>query len=114
MIDRTYFSQNDDPHAATPGAMERCLRDMLATLVGLAIAHGSPVLADRLKASIRRHGSARLTAAWLKMVEDAASGGLPARGRPRDRHVVPADGARYLRRRGVATVGELVAYWAGR
>jgi hypothetical protein len=50
VIDRSCFRQDDDPHAATPGAMERYLRDMLATLVWLAIEHSSPVLADHLKA----------------------------------------------------------------
>jgi hypothetical protein len=67
VIARTYYDPNEDPHAATPGAMERYLRDMLAVLVDLAIEHGSPVLADHLKASIKKHGSARLTAVSLKM-----------------------------------------------
>lgn len=111
VIARTYFNEDDDPHAATPGAMERYLRDMLATLVGLAIEHGSPVLADHLKASIRKHGSARLTTASLKMVEDAAR---LAVSRPAASHGIgmwfrPMV-ARYLKLRGIATLGDLVAY----
>ncbi|WP_147309894.1 hypothetical protein [Paraburkholderia sp. BL6669N2] len=39
----------------------------------LAIKHGSPVLADHLKASARAHGSARLMSVSLKMVEQAAA-----------------------------------------
>jgi GNAT superfamily N-acetyltransferase len=102
VIARTYFSQDDDPHAAMPGAMERYLRDMLATLVALAIEHGSPVLADHLKASIRKHGSARLTAASLKMVEDAARLAVsrPAAGHGIGMWFRPMV-ARYLKRRGV-------------
>lgn len=111
VIARTYFNEDDDPHAATPGTMERYLRDMLATLVGLAIEHGSPVLADHLKASIRKHGSARLTTASLKMVEDAAR---LAVSQPAASHGIgmwfrPMV-ARYLKQRAVATVADLVAY----
>ncbi|MBN3808544.1 site-specific integrase [Paraburkholderia sp. Ac-20347] len=111
VIARTYFNEDDDPHAATPGAMERYLRDMLAALVALAIEHGSPVLADHLKASIRKHGSAKLTAASLKMVEDAAR---LAVAKPAAAHGIgmwfrPMV-ARYLKARGVATLSDLVAY----
>ncbi|WP_430233312.1 phage integrase family protein [Paraburkholderia tropica] len=111
IIARTYFNEDDDPHAATPGTMERYLRDMLATLVAMAIEHGSPVLADHLKASIRKHGSARLTAATLKMVEEAAR---LAVAKPASMHGIgmwfrPMV-ARYLKARGVATLGDLVAY----
>ncbi|MBB3261282.1 site-specific integrase [Paraburkholderia sp. WP4_3_2] len=111
VIARTYFNEDDDPHAATPGAMERYLRDMLATLVDMAIEYGSPVLADHLKASIKKHGSARLTAASLKMVEEAAR---LAVSQPAAAHGIgmwfrPMV-ARYLKARGVATIGDLVAY----
>src|SRR5580698_4256139 len=71
-IARMYFDPDEDPHAATPSGMERYLREMLDALVALAIEHGSPVLASHLKGSLRKHGSAKLTAVTLKMVEDAA------------------------------------------
>jgi integrase len=71
-IARTYFDSDDDEFASTPAAMERYLREMHDTLVKLAIEHGSSVLADHLRASIKRHGSARLAAESLKMVEAAA------------------------------------------
>lgn len=91
--------------------MERYLRNMLTTLVELAIEYGSPVLTDHLKASIRKHGSARLTAASLKIVEDAA---LMAVFRPAAGHGIGVwfqpMVARYLTQRSVATVGELAAY----
>ncbi len=91
--------------------MERYLRDMLSTLVDMAIEHGSPVLADHLKASIRKHGSARLTAASLKMVEDAARLAVsqPAAGHGIGLWFRPMV-ARYLKARGVATIGDLVEY----
>jgi len=53
VIARTYYDPDADPHAATPGAMERHLARILDTLVQLAIAHGSAVLADHLRASIK-------------------------------------------------------------
>ncbi|QGZ66956.1 phage integrase family protein [Paraburkholderia acidisoli] len=111
VIARTYFNEDYDPHAATPGATERYLRDMLATLVELAIDHGSPVLADHLKASIRRHGSARLTAVSLKMVEDAArlAAARPAAGHGIGMWFRPLV-TRYLHMRGVSTLENLVAY----
>ncbi|WP_097191015.1 hypothetical protein [Caballeronia arationis] len=56
MIARTYYDPDEDSHAATPGAMERHVGKMLDTLVQLAIAHGSSVLADHLPASIKQHG----------------------------------------------------------
>ncbi|MCX5544687.1 site-specific integrase [Paraburkholderia sp. CNPSo 3076] len=110
-IARTYYDSDEDPHAATPGAMERYLRDMLATLVDLAIEHGSPVLADHLKASIKKHGSARLTAGSLKMVEEAArlAVATPAAAHGIGMWFRPMV-ARYLKGRGVATLGDLVAY----
>jgi hypothetical protein len=52
--------------------------------VQLALLHGSPVLADHLKASIRQHGSAKLTAVTLRMVEQASTlaAAVPAAGHP--------------------------------
>jgi hypothetical protein len=45
---------------------------MFDTIVKHTLEHGSPVLVDHLKTSIRRHGSAGLTTVSLKMVEQAA------------------------------------------
>ncbi|WP_246258025.1 phage integrase family protein [Pararobbsia alpina] len=67
-----YFDPYDDTFASTPAAMEHYLREMHDALVKLAIEHGSSVLADHLRASIKRHGSARLAAVSLKMVGAAA------------------------------------------
>ncbi|WP_321810236.1 MULTISPECIES: phage integrase family protein [unclassified Burkholderia] len=47
------------------------MRDMQADLVALALEHGSPVLAEHLKASAKKHGSAKLDDASLKIVEQA-------------------------------------------
>ena len=66
-ISRRYF----DPEAA-PHALKRYLRTMRDDLVHLATLHGTSVLADHLKASIRNHGSAQLTAVTLRMVEQAS------------------------------------------
>jgi integrase/recombinase XerD len=71
-IARLYFDPDTAPHAASADALERYLRTMRDDLVQLALLHGSPVLADRLKASIRQHDSAKLTAVTLKMVEAAS------------------------------------------
>ncbi|MBU6486195.1 MAG: site-specific integrase [Burkholderiales bacterium] len=71
-IARLYFSEDDNGDPPTAANAERYLRDMQADLVALAIEHGSSVLADHLKASTKKHGSARLTAVTLKMVEEAA------------------------------------------
>jgi hypothetical protein len=54
-----------------PGAMERHLARMLDTLVQLAIAHGSTVLADHLRASIRQHGQPKLTTVIFRMMTQA-------------------------------------------
>ncbi|SAL00402.1 integrase [Caballeronia arationis] len=72
VIARIYYDSDADPHAATPGAMERHLGKMLDTLVALAIAHGSSVLADHLRASIKQHGQPKLTAVTFRMVTEAA------------------------------------------
>ncbi|RAR48268.1 site-specific recombinase XerD [Paraburkholderia unamae] len=110
-IARTYYDSNGDVHAATPDAMERYLRDMLATLFDLAIGHGSSVLADHLTASIRQHGSGRLTAGSLKLVEEAA---LLAVTTPAASHGIGMwfrpMGARYLKGRSIATPGDLAGY----
>ncbi|CAE6862620.1 Tyrosine recombinase XerC [Paraburkholderia aspalathi] len=71
-IARLYYDPDVAPHAATPETMAHFLRTMRDELVQLALLHGSPVLADHLKNSIRKHGSAKLTAMSLRMVEDAS------------------------------------------
>jgi len=111
VIARTYYDPDDDPHAATPGAMERHLTTMLDALVALALAHGSTALADHLRASIRQHGRPLLTAVTFRMVTDAAQlAALP----PRPDHPIGAwlrpGVARRLKGEGIATLGELVAF----
>ncbi|MFM0617473.1 phage integrase family protein [Paraburkholderia nemoris] len=71
-IARLYFSEDENGEPPTAAGVERYLRGMQADLVELAIQHGSPVLAEHLKASTKKHGSARLSAISLKMVEEAA------------------------------------------
>ncbi|KAA0178787.1 tyrosine-type recombinase/integrase [Cupriavidus gilardii] len=93
---------------------ERFLRTMRDELVRLAILHGSQVLADHLRASIGRHGSARLGPASLRMVEDAAR---LARAAPRAEHAVrlwlrPLVADR-LTAAGIATLADL-AQWINR
>jgi integrase len=110
-IARLYFTEDEDGHEPTPGWVESYLRRMQADLVGLAIEHGSPVLADHLKQSARRHGSARLTAVSLKMVEQAASLAI---ARPAPDHGVgmwfrPLVALR-LKEAGIDTLGKLVAF----
>jgi hypothetical protein len=102
-IARLYYDPKLAPHAATPEAMDRYLRTMRDELVQLALLHGSPVLAGHLKASVRQHGSAKLTAVTLRMVEQASTlaAAVPAAdraaaGRGGDR---PAGGARRLLQR---------------
>jgi hypothetical protein len=60
---------------------------MLDTLVQLAIAHGSTVLADHLRASIRRHGQPKLTTVTLRMVTEA---GQLAAAPPHPDHAIGA------------------------
>jgi integrase len=111
VIARTYYSTDEDVHASTPGAMDRYLRVMLDTLVKLAIEHGSPVLADHLKTSIRRHGSARLTAVSLKMVEQAAqiAAAVPAANHGVGMWFRPMV-SRYLREQQITTLGDLIHF----
>jgi len=83
-IARLYFDPDTAPHAAGADALERYLRTMRDDLVHLATLHGSSVLADHLKASIRNHGSAKLTAVTLRMGEQASrlAAGAPAGSHP--------------------------------
>ncbi|CAL8481702.1 phage integrase family protein [Caballeronia sp. S22] len=111
VIARTYYDPDEDPHAATPGAMERHLNTMLDALVALALAHGSTALADHLRASIRQHGRPLLTAVTFRMVADAAQ---LAAAPPHADHPIGAwlrpRVARRLKGEGLATLGELVAF----
>ncbi|MGY6164160.1 phage integrase family protein [Paraburkholderia strydomiana] len=110
-IARLYFDPEHAPHAASSEAMERYLRTMRDDLVQLALLHGSPVLADHLKASIRQHGNARLTAMTLRMVEQAST---LAAAVPIATHLVqlwfrPLVAQR-LSAEGISTLGALVEY----
>ena len=111
VIARTYYDPDADSHAATPGAMDRHLARMLDTLVQLAIAHGSTVLADHLRASIKQHGQPKLTAVTFRMVTEAAQ---LAAASPHPDHAIGAwlrpRVARRLKGEGITTLGELVAF----
>jgi integrase len=113
-IARRYYDADDPdqaPHAATPEAMARYLGAMRDELVRLALINGSSVLAEHLKTSIRKHGSARLTAVSLRMVEQAAQ---LAAATPSPAHGVglwfrPLVAQR-LTAEGITTLQELVDY----
>ncbi|MGF6641689.1 hypothetical protein [Paraburkholderia sp. MM6662-R1] len=92
-IPRLYFDP-EAPPAASSEAIERYLKPMRADLVRLALLHGSSVLADHLEQSIRRHGSAKLTAVGLRMVEQASK---PAAATPAAAHAVGLKSGRSLR-----------------
>ncbi|WP_454875408.1 phage integrase family protein [Paraburkholderia xenovorans] len=114
-IARLYFTEDEDGNAPTAGWVDAYLRRMQAVLVELALEHGSPVLADYLKASAKAHGSARLTAVSLKMVEQAA--GL-AVAQPQLDHGVgmwfrPLVAQR-LKAENIATLGDLIDFCNGR
>ncbi len=108
---RLYYDAESAPHAATPGAMADYLRAMRDELVRLAILNGSRVLADHLKDSIRKHGSAKLTVVSLRMVEQAAQ---LAVGTPRPSHGVGLWFRPLIARRlideGILTLAELIGY----
>lgn len=111
VVARSRYDPDENAHAASPGAMERHLNTMLDTLVPLALAHGSTVLADHLRASIRQHGRPKLTSVTFRTVTDAAQ---LAAARPHLDHAISAwlrpRVARRLKVEGVATLGELVAF----
>ncbi|MGF6637436.1 phage integrase family protein, partial [Paraburkholderia sp. MM6662-R1] len=114
-IARLYFTEDEDGNAPTAAWADGYLRRMQADLVSLAVEHGSPVLADHLKASAKAHGSARLTAVTLKMVEQAAT---LAVAQPQPDHGVgmwfrPLVAQR-LKAEGIATLGDLIDFCNGR
>ena len=114
VIANRYYDPDDrevSPQAASADAMERFLRAMLDDLVQLALRNGSAALAAHLKASIKQHGSAKLTAVTLRMVEQASA--LAAAAPAADHHVGlwlrPLVTQRLTAER-ITTLGELVAY----
>lgn len=106
-----YYDPDTTPYEDDSAALERHLKTMRDDLVHLALLNGSSALAEHLKTSIRQHGSARLTAVSLKMVEAAAKLATAA---PVPTHAVglwfrpPI--ARRLAGEGIATLGELIAF----
>jgi integrase len=114
VIAHRYYDPDDreiSPQAVSADAMERFLRAMLDDLVQLGLRHGSAALAAHLKASIKQHGSAKLTAVTLRMVEQASV--LAAASPAADHHVGlwlrPLVTKRLTAER-ITTLGELVAY----
>ncbi|MFL9922570.1 site-specific integrase [Paraburkholderia fungorum] len=110
-IARLYYDPERSTHAASADAMERFLCTMRDDLVHLALLHGSSVLADYLKASIRQHGSAKLTAVTLRMVEQASTlaAAVPVVTHPVHLWFRPLI-ARRLGGEGISTLGALVDY----
>lgn len=109
-IARLYFNDDDEGNAPTGAGVERYLRAMHDDLVQLAIDHGSSVLADHLKTSLRKHGSAKLTALTLKMVEQASTLAIAA---PAADHGIgmwfKPMLAQYLKPQGIKTLRDLIA-----
>lgn len=110
-IGRLYLGEDENGDPLTATAVECRMRDMQADLVALALEYGSPVLAEHLKASAKKHGSARLAAVSLKMVEQAAQ---LAVAQPEATHAVgmwfrPLVAVR-LKSRHIATLADLVAF----
>lgn len=110
-IARLYFDSDTTSYLEEPELLDRFLRTMRDDLVQLAILHGSPVLADHLRASIAKHGSARLARASLQMVEQASKLAI---AEPLADHAVglwlrPLI-ARHLTASGIGTLGDLVAF----
>ncbi|MDR5777721.1 MULTISPECIES: site-specific integrase [unclassified Caballeronia] len=110
-IARLYYDVERSPHAASAETTERYLRQMRDDLVSLALKHGSSVLADHLKASIKQHGSARLTAMTLRMVEQASTlaAATPTLAHPVELWFRPLI-ARRLIGEGITTLGALIEY----
>ncbi|MGV7241675.1 phage integrase family protein [Caballeronia sp. M23-90] len=114
VIAHRYYDPDDrkvSPQAVSTDAMERFLRNMLEDLVQLALRNGSAALAAHLKASIKQHGSAKLTAVTLRMVEQAST--LAAASPSADHHVglwLRPLVTKRLTAEQITTLGELVAY----
>ncbi|WP_408295717.1 phage integrase family protein, partial [Paraburkholderia sp. RL17-373-BIF-A] len=110
-IARLYYDPERSPHAASVDAMERFLVTMRDDLVHLALLHGSSVLAEHLKASIKQHGSAKLTAMTLRMVEQASTlaAAVPLATHPVHLWFRPLIAQR-LTREGIGTLGALITY----
>ncbi|CAL8480929.1 phage integrase family protein [Caballeronia sp. S22] len=110
-IARLYYDPERSPHAASADAMERFLGTMRDDLVHLALLHGSSVLADHLKASIKQHGSAKLTAMTLRMVEQASTlaAAVPLVTHPVHLWFRPLIAQR-LNGEGIGTLGALIDY----
>jgi Phage integrase protein len=91
--------------------MERHLARMLDTLVQLAIAHGSTVLADHLRGSINQHGQQKLTTVTFRMVTEAArSAAAPLHPDHAIGALLRPRAARRLKGERITTLGELVAF----
>src|SRR5471030_3317929 len=114
VIAHRYYDPDDrevSPQAVTADAMERFLRTMLDDLVQLALRNGSAALATHLKASIKQHGSAKLTAVTLRMVEQAST--LAAAAPSLEHHVglwFRPLVAKRLSGEGIHTLGQLVEF----
>jgi hypothetical protein len=110
-IARRYFDSDSTPHARTPETLDRYLRTMLDDLVQLALRSGSAALASHLKASIKQHGSAKLTAVTLRMVEQAST--LAAAAPSPDHHVglwLRPLVTKRLTGEGIDTLGQLIDF----
>jgi integrase len=110
-IARLYYDPERSPHAVSAEATERYLTTMRDDLVHLALLHGSSALADHLKASIRQHGSAKLTAVTLRMVEQASTlaAAVPLTTHPVHLWFRPLIAQR-LSGEGIGTLGALIDY----
>ena len=110
-IARLYYDPERSPHAVSADAMERFLGTMRDDLVHLALLHGSSVLAEHLKASIKQHGSAKLTAMTLRMVEQASTlaAAVPLVTHPVHLWFRPLIAQR-LSGEGIVTLGALIDY----
>ncbi|WP_311767237.1 IS1096 element passenger TnpR family protein [Burkholderia stagnalis] len=110
-IARRFYDVEDSAVPAEADSVERHLATMRDALVRLALLNGSAALADHLRASMRQHGEAKLTALTLRMVEDAAklAAAAPAADHALALWFRPLV-AQHLVGEGIATLGELIAY----
>lgn len=110
-IARRFYDVEDSAVPAEADAVERHLMTMRDELVRLALLNGSASLADHLRASMRQHGEAKLTALTLRMVEDAAklAAAAPAADHALALWLRPLVAQR-LTGEGIATLGALIAY----